>query len=77
MKATGIKFIVEHKNDMISTWHDNFDMTVEEIINKMKYNKSWIGGKFLEIYIEFNDNRTYYKVYLDIKNQKYNQLLGS
>jgi coproporphyrinogen III oxidase len=77
MKATGIKFIVEHKNEMISTWHDNFDMTVEEIINKVKHDKSWIGGKFLEIYIEFTDNRTYYKVYLDIKNQKYNQLLGS
>ena len=77
MKATGIKFIVERSDKEITTWHDVFEKPVEEIINEVKHVKRWIGGKFLEIYIEFDNDGKYYKVYLDIQNSTYNQRLGS
>lgn len=76
MKATGIKIIVEHESKEISTWHDVFETTAEEIINKVKHNKGWIGGKVLEAYIEFAGKtyNEYYKVYLDVN--KFNILLA-
>jgi hypothetical protein len=77
MKATGLKLICESANGDISTWHDVFETTVEDVINKVKHQKNWIGGKFLEAYIEFNNNDNYYKVYLDVENRGFNALLGS
>jgi hypothetical protein len=77
MKTKGIKFICERRDGEITTWYDIFNTKVEDIINKVKYDKDWIGGKFLEIYIELDLNGVYYKVNLDLQNSKYNQLLGS
>jgi hypothetical protein len=77
MKATGIKLICERANGDLTTWHDVFETTVENVINDMKHSKGWIGGKFLEIYLEFDNAGKYYKVHLDVNEQGYNQLLGS
>jgi hypothetical protein len=77
MEVTGVKFICEHKNGDISTWHDVLNTRIDEVIRKVMHNKNWIGGRFLEIYIEFDINGKYYKTYLDIDNGKFNQLLGT
>jgi hypothetical protein len=77
MKATGLKLICERADGEITTWHDVFETTVEDVINKMKHSKRWIGGKFLEAYLEFDNDGRYYKVYLDVKERGFNQLLGS
>lgn len=77
MKAIGLKLICERADGEITTWHDVFETTVEDVINKMKHSKRWIGGKFLEAYLEFDNNGKYYKVYLDVKERGFNQLLGS
>jgi hypothetical protein len=77
MKVKGLKLICERADGEITTWHDVFETTVEDVINKMKHPKRWIGGKFLEAYLEFDNNGKYYKVYLDVKERGFNQLLGS
>ena len=77
MKATGLKLICERADGEITTWHDNFETTVEDVINKIKHSKSWMGGKFLKVYLEFDNNNEYYKVYLDVKKQGLNKLLAS
>jgi len=77
MKATGLKLTCELANGEINTWHTTFDKTVEEIIHEVAYDKNWLGGKFLEAYLEFDNNGKYYKVYLDINNYGFNQLLGT
>jgi hypothetical protein len=66
MKAIGIKFVYELSNGDITTWHDVFETTANDIINKIKHQKGWIGGKFIEAYLEFSNNGEYYKVYLDV-----------
>ena len=65
MKATGIKLICRCLEGDINTYHDVFETTVEELINKAKVNKGWVGGKFTDAYIEFDNNGNYYKVFLD------------
>jgi hypothetical protein len=77
MKATGIKLVCQRANGDLTTWHDVFETTVENVINDVKHSKGWIGGKILEIRLEFNNAGKYYKVYLDVNEQGYNQLLGS
>lgn len=77
MKAKGIKLTCELANGEINTWHTVFNKTVQEIIKEVAYDKNWFGGKFLEIYLEFNNNNSYYKVYLDVKDYGFNQILGS
>ena len=77
MKATGLKLVCELANGDINTWHTTFDKTVEEIIHDVAYDKNWFGGKFLEAYLEFDNNGKYYKVYLDVKDYGFNQILGS
>ena len=77
MKATGIKLVCLRSDGEITTWHEKFETTVEDVIRKVKYDKFWIGGKFLEIYLEFDNNGEYYKVQLDVVNYGFNQLLGS
>lgn len=77
MKATGLKLVCELANGDLTTHHDVFETTVENVINDVKHSKRWIGGKFLEIYLEFNNAGEYYKVYLDVNERGYNQLLGS
>jgi len=75
MKATGIKFICELENGEINTLNCDFDRPVSKIIENYKILKDWVGGKFIEIYIEFENDGNYQKVQLDIKRNKYNQLL--
>ena len=77
MKVRGLKLICERADGEITTWHDVFETTVEDVINKMKHSKGWIGGKLLEAYLEFDNDGKYYKVYLDVKERGFNQLLGS
>jgi hypothetical protein len=77
MKTTGIKFVCMRADGEITTWHDVFEQSVEDIIRDIRYKKNWMGGKFYEIYLEFDNNGKYYKVYLDIENYGFNQLLGS
>ena len=76
MKITGIEIICQKANKDISTWHDVYETSVEDIINKVKHQKNWMGGKFVEIYLEFDNNGKYDKFYLDIKKNEYNKLLG-
>ena len=77
MKATGLKLICERADGEITTWHDVFETTVEDVIRKVRHQKRWMGGKFLEAYLEFDNDGKYYKVYLDVKERGFNQLLGS
>ena len=77
MKATGLKLICERADGAITTWHDVFETTVEDVIRKVRHQKRWMGGKFLEAYLEFDNDGKYYKVYLDVKERGFNQLLGS
>lgn len=77
MKSVGIKFACLHADGRISTWHDAFNTTVEDIIRRVMHDKNWMGGTFMEIYLEFDNNGQYYKVHLDIINCKFNQLLGT
>lgn len=74
MKATGIKFVCVRADKEITTWHDVFETTVEDIIREVRTKKQWFGGRFLEIYLEFDNYGNYYKVYLD--PNKFNVLLG-
>jgi hypothetical protein len=76
MKITGIEIICQKANKDISTWHDVYETSVEDTINKVKHQKNWMGGKFVEIYLEFDNNGKYDKFYLDIKKNEYNKLLG-
>jgi hypothetical protein len=76
MKITGIEIICQKANKDISTWHGVYETSVEDTINKIKHEQDWMGGKFLEIYLEFDNNEKYYKFYLDIKKNEYNKLLG-
>lgn len=75
MTPRGIKLICEHADGEITTWHDAFNTTVEDVIKKVVYHKDWINGKFIEAYLEFENDGKYYKVFIDIKKQKLNQLL--
>ena len=77
MKPTGIKLICERADGEMTTWHTVFNRPVEDHINDVKHQKDWMGGKFTEIYPEFDNNGKYYKAYLDINNSGYNLLLGS
>lgn len=77
MTVTGIKFVCLLKDGSINTWHDVFEESVEDIIRKVRHSKGWIGGKFLEIYLEFVHNGKYYKTYLNIQDSPFNLLLGS
>lgn len=76
MTITGIKLVCERKDGLITTWGDVlFNKSVKEVIEEVKYKKHWIGGKFLKIYIEYNENGIYQKMYLDIKKNEYNKCL--
>jgi hypothetical protein len=75
MQAKEIKFVVEHSDKRITTWNNKFDDKVENIINKLKHDQKWLGGKFLEISIAFDNNGVYYEVELDVKNSIYNLLI--
>jgi len=77
MKVTGLKLICERADGEITTWHDVFETTVEDVIRKVRHQKRWMGGIFLEAYLEFDNDGQYYKVYLDVKERGFNQLLGS
>jgi len=77
MKTAGLKLVCERADGNITTWHDVFQEPVEDVINKMKHTKRWIGGKFLEAYLEFDNDGYYYKVYLDVKECGFDKLLGS
>jgi hypothetical protein len=77
MKAVGLKIICLRADGEITTWHTIFDKSVEDIIRDIMHEKNWIGGKFLEIYLEFDNQGEYYKVQLDVLNYGFNQLLGS
>jgi hypothetical protein len=66
MKVTGIKLACRCLSGDVNTYHGRFETTVEEIIDKFKISKDWIGGKFIQAYIEFDNNGTYYKVFLDL-----------
>lgn len=77
MKVIGLKLICERADGEITTWHDVFEATVEDVINKIKHQKQWIGGNFLEVYLEFDNAGKYCKVYLDVKTNGFNQLLSS
>jgi hypothetical protein len=77
MKVTGLKLICERADGEITTWHDVLETTVEDVIRKVRHQKNWMGGKFLEAYLEFDNAGKYYKVYLDVKERGFNQLLGS
>jgi hypothetical protein len=77
MKAIGLKLICQRSDGEITTWHDVFETTVEDVIRNVRHKKNWMGGKFLEGYLEFDNDGKYYKVFLDVKEQGFNQLLGS
>ena len=66
MKATGITLTCECKRGDINTYHDDFEKTIEQLIDNIKVNKDWVGGKFISAYLEFDNKGDYYKVYLDI-----------
>ena len=76
MMITGIEIICQKANKDISTWHDVYETSVEYTINKIKHEKKWMGGKFVEIYIELYNEGEYHKLFLDIKKNEYNKLLG-
>ena len=76
MMITGIEIICQKANKDISTWHDVYETSVEYTINKIKHEKKWMGGKFVEIYIELYNDGEYHKLFLDIKKNEYNKLLG-
>ena len=65
MKVTGIKLVCRCLSGEINTYHGVFETTVEELINKVKVNKDWVGGRFTDAYLEFDNNGNYYKVFLD------------
>jgi hypothetical protein len=77
MKATGLKLVCERSDGEITRWCGDFETTVEDVINKIKYKKQWIGGKFLDVYLEFDNDNKYYTVDLDVKKQGLNKLLAS
>ena len=39
MKATGLKLICERADGEITTWHDVFETTVEDVIRKVRHQK--------------------------------------
>lgn len=76
MMITGIEIICQKANKDISTWQDVYETSVEDTINKIKHEKKWMGGKFVEINLELYNNGEYHKLFLDIKKNEYNKLLG-
>jgi len=85
-----IKIIATTKNVDVNTWNDFLEKPIDEIINNLKKEKNWIIPEILDAYIEFNlfDQKAalfinsgqinkYYKIYVDIKKQKLNELLNS
>lgn len=77
MKITGLKLTCERADGEITTWHDVFETTIADVIKKVRHQKRWMGGKFIEAYLEADNNGEYYKVYLDVNNCGLNQLLNS
>jgi len=75
MIITGIKFVCERTDGEITTWHDTLSGKIEDVVNKIKHQKGWIGGEFQEVRIEFDVNGEYYKIYLNIEKCKLNDLL--
>jgi hypothetical protein len=73
----GVKFVCELRNGEINTWNCELNKSIEDIIREMRYKKDWMGGRFLEIFVYFTIEKNYHKYYLDVKNNKFNQLLGS
>ena len=49
MKITGIKIVCEQANKDITTWHDVYETSVEDTINKVKHQKNKKHRKKLEI----------------------------
>jgi hypothetical protein len=79
LELTGIKFVVQHNNSdrSITTWQQDVDDTIENMIRKLRHNHNWMGGKFLEIFLIFNNNGKYYKTLLDIDNSTFNNLIAN
>lgn len=77
MEKARIFLVCLRKDDEVTTWSETIDTSIEDVINKVKYDKNCIGGKFLEIKIELEHNGIWNKYSLDIKNNPFNQLLGS
>jgi hypothetical protein len=77
MENARIFLVCLRKDDEVTTWSEKLETSIEDVINKVKYDKNWIGGKFLQIKLEFENNGEYYKYSLDVKNNPFNQLLGS
>lgn len=65
LQATGLKLICERSDGEITTWHDTLETTVEDVINKIKHQKRWMGGEITKAYIEFDNKGDYYKVHID------------
>jgi hypothetical protein len=77
MENARIFLVCLRKDDEVTTWSEKLETSIEDVINKVKYDKNWIGGKFLQIKLEFENNGEYCKYSLDVKNNPFNQLLGS
>jgi len=77
MENVRIFLVCLRKDDEVTTWSENLETSIEDVINKVKHDKNWIGGKFLEVTLELEDNRICKKYRLDIENSSFNQLLGS
>jgi hypothetical protein len=78
MKIIGIRFVVEKSDEFhFITWQQCFEAPIEEIIRQVRYQKGWIGGKFLEICLLFeDDNNNSVEYPLKITDSKFNQLIS-
>ena len=77
MENAKVFLVCLRKDEAITTWSEALNSSIEDVINKVKHDKDWIGGKFLEVSIELEINNVWHKYLLDIKNSPFNQLLGS
>ena len=77
MENARVFLVCHRRDDEITTWSETLNSSIEDVINKVKHDKNWIGGQFLEVSIELEINDKWNKYLLDIKNSPFNQLLGS
>jgi hypothetical protein len=72
MECTGIKLSVIKLDGSITTWQDS-PGKIEDIINRVKDKKKWVGGRFEWIYLIFSFEGKFYKIY--VNHLLYNQYL--
>jgi hypothetical protein len=63
MKEESLFIVCERKDGFVTTWSEMMsDLSVMQVIDRVKYLKNWMGGKFLDIHTMCGNEKFTYNV---------------